>query len=96
MSDQSITQQETNSSILKTTETTQNDKNLYNSLSNSSRKNLDSTPKKSEKNFIYETPAIKIKNELIMPSTPRKITKQFNSNDYLGKGRNLLELFEAL
>ena len=85
MSGQSIIRRGTDSSLLRTAETTQYDENTYNS-----------TPKKSEKIFIYETPAIKIKNELIMPSTPRKITKHFNSNVYLGKGRNLLELFEAL
>ena len=96
MSDNSTIQIENNSSVSKTTETTQDDQTFNNFYSNSLIKNLDSTPKKQEKIFIYTTPEIKIKKELVMPSTPHKIKKEFNSNEFLEKGRNLLELFEAL
>ena len=95
MSSNSAIHQEISLSI-KTTETTQDDYIFNNSHSNFRNKNMDFISKKREKLFIYTTPVIKRKKEVTMPSTPRKTKKQFNSNQYLKKGRNLLELFESL
>ena len=96
MLDNSAIQQENSSSTSKTMETTQDDQNVNSFICNSPNKNFDSTQKKQDKVFIYATPAVKIKKELVMPSTPHKIKYEFNTNEIIEKGRNLLEIFEAL
>ena len=64
MSSNSTIHQEISLSI-KTTETTQDDYIFNNSHSNFRNKNMDFISKKREKLFIYTTPVIKRKKELL-------------------------------
>ena len=89
-------QNEKSSKKMKTIDTTQEESVIDDYFQDSASKNLLVDSKSKHLEFIFATPVSKIKKEPIMPSTPRKRRRSFKYEEFITKGRNLMEIFEYL
>ena len=95
MSNEPKIQNDKESNKMETIDTTQDD-SIINDSPESPSKNILTKSKSKYLNFIFETPVSKIKNEPIMPSTPQKTQRTSKYEEFIEKGRNLMEIFEYL
>ena len=96
MSNEPKIQNKKESNKMNTIETTQDESAIIDSLEDSASKNTSVESKYKIHEFIFATPISKIKKEPIMPSTPHKIQSSFKYEEFIAKGRNLMEIFEFL
>lgn len=96
MSNEPTIQKDSSFQRIRTTDTTQEDSFINNSIQMSSSKKKLSGKKKKTIEFIYATPAIKQNKELKMPPTPHKENNSRDFENFITKGKNLMEIFESL